>query len=103
MKTSDELKQIIQDHCVAKGWGDSDAVLEEFLTIADTVFEERAGSHRWWNVFKVVNVNGTLIGFIDAETTGDQSAHEMGWSVDWNSLCEVEAEEVTSTVYKRAV
>jgi hypothetical protein len=102
MKTATELKQIVKDYCISKGWGDSEATLEEALTCDEPIYREPAGGHRWWNdVFKVVNINGTLIGFIDAETTGDQSAREMGWSIDWNKLCEVEAKEVTMTVYER--
>lgn len=102
MKSAAELKQIVQEYCVSKGWGELDNALEECLTCADPVFQEKSGSHRWWNdVFKVVEINGTLIGFTDAETTGDQSAREMGWSIDWNGLCEVEKKEVMTTVYER--
>lgn len=104
MKTAAELKQIVKDYCVSKGWGDSDAMLEEALTCADTVFEQQSGSHRWWNdVFKVVEIDGTLIGFTDADCTGDQSARERGWSIDWDTLCEVVRKEVMTTVYEKAV
>lgn len=104
MKTAAELKQIIKDYCVSRGWGDSDNVLEEMLTSADTVFEKQSGSHRWWNdIFKVVDIDGTLIGFTDAQTTGDSSASEMGWSIDWSGLCEVEKKEVMTTVYEKVL
>jgi len=60
-------------------------------------------SHRWWNeCFTVVDVDGLLIGFGDAETTGDDSPYDKGWEFDPDSICEVEAqtETITRTVYK---
>lgn len=102
MKTPAELKQIVKDYCVSKGWHDNDSALEEFLTYATPIYQEPLSHHRWWNlVFKVAEVNGVLIGFTDAETTGDNSPNDAGWSLDWNSLCEVRPKEVVTTIYEK--
>jgi len=63
------------------------------------VYSEPAGNRRWWkNIFKVVEINGMLIGFRDAVTTGDDSAEDKGWNFDENSICEVERKEEMKVV-----
>jgi hypothetical protein len=102
MKSPAELKQIVLDYCVSRGWPPTEINAEEVLLYGDAVYERREGSHRWWNdVFRVVNVGGTLIGCVGAETTGDSGARETGWVFDWNSLCEVKRKEVVTTIYER--
>ena len=99
-KSPAELKQIVADYCVTKGWEPNDLNMQEVLLYNDAVFTEHRDSHRWWNdEFRVVKVGDTLIGCMGATTTGDRSPEEVGWSFEWDSLCEVEAKEVTTTVY----
>lgn len=101
MKTPAELKEIVREFCRSKGWRDDDLNVEEVLLYGDTVYTKVDGEHRWWNdVFRVVNVGGTLIGCRGAQTTGDMSPRETGWEFDWNSLCEVERKEVVTVVYE---
>ena len=69
---------------------------------ADEVWSGNDSNRRWWTeCFTVVNVDGMLIGFDDAKTTGDDSPRDKGWEFDPSSICEVVAKEVTKTVYKR--
>lgn len=49
----------------------------------------------------VVEVDGMLIGFDGATTTGDDSPSDKGWEFNPSSICEVQAKEVTTTVYGR--
>lgn len=101
MKTPQELKEIVGKYCETRGWSPDDSNIREVLLYGDTVYERVDGSHRWWNdVFRVVDVGGLLIGCWDAQTTGDNSPSEVGWEFDWNSLCEVERRDVTTTVYE---
>ena len=99
-KSPVELKQIVADYCVSNGWEPNDLNMQEVLLYGDAVFTENRGSHRWWDdIFRVVDVGGTLIGCWGAHTTGDTGLGDVGWEFEWGSLCEVEAKEVTTTVY----
>lgn len=103
-KTSEGLKEILKKYCVARGWEPTDANLEEILLYGDNVFEQHEGEHRWWiDVFRVVDIDGTLIGCTSAKTTGDSGLRDIGWIFDWNSLCEVERKEVKQIVYEKLV
>lgn len=42
------------------------------------------------DVFNVVEIDGMLIGFDDAETTGDNSPSDVGFEFDPESIVEVE-------------
>ena len=53
-------------------------------------------------MFVVVEIDGMLIGFDDANTTGDKSPSDFGWEFDPSSICEVVAKEVVTTVYEKA-
>ena len=67
---------------------------------ADLVDEKEINRRRWWTeTFRVVEIDGTLIGYEYATTTGDESAAEKGWEFDPLTICKVVAREVTMTVY----
>jgi hypothetical protein len=103
MKTPAELKEFVKVYCRSRGWMDDDLNVEEVLLYGDTVYTRVDGEHRWWNdVFRVIDIDGTLIGCYGAQTTGDNSPRDVGWQFDWNSLCEVERREVVTMVYERA-
>jgi hypothetical protein len=69
---------------------------------SDAQEEANALNRRWWtDCFVVVEVDGMLIGFDGATTTGDDSPSDKGWKFDPSSICEVQAREVTTTVYDR--
>ena len=101
MKTPEELKETVREYCRSRGWQDDDLNVKEVLLYGDTVYTRIDGPHRWWNdVFRVVDVSGTLIGCWGAETTGDNSPYDVGWEFDWKSLCEVERREVVTVIYE---
>ena len=81
----------------------SDEGIIETITDSKTVFKKTTGDRRWWTeTFNVVEVDGLMIGFDWAETTGDENAKDKGWEFDPSSICEVVAKEVTKTVYVKA-
>jgi hypothetical protein len=78
----------------------NDDNLIETIQEADVVWSGNDSKRRWWtDCFTVVDIEGMLIGFDDAKTTGDDSPCEKGWEFDPDSICEVEAREITTTVY----
>ena len=63
---------------------------------------ESEGDSRWWtNLFVVQEINGRLIGYGWASTTGDNSIWDAGWEFDEDSICFVEPYEVTMTKYRK--
>lgn len=70
--------------------------------IYDSDYEEETYGSRWWdNIFVVQEINGKLIGFEWATTTGDDSPYDKGWEFDEDSICFVEPYEVTITKYRK--
>lgn len=69
---------------------------------SDAVWEGNFDKHRHWQLcLTVVEIDGMLIGFENAKTTGDESAEDKGWVFDPKSICEVKAETKTVTIYNR--
>ena len=101
---NEEIKRIIGAALEKKGYEkNEESILDFLLYSAKEIHSEVTGSRRWWDeVFKVVDVDGTKIGYDWAETTGDDSARDKGWEFDPESVCFVEEETVTvtKTVYK---
>lgn len=60
-----------------------------------------SGRRHWDDCLTVVNVNGMLVGFDNAKTTGDESPSDKGWEFNADSICEVEEKTVTTKIYKR--
>lgn len=74
----------------------------ETLSETSTIYQEYKGNRRWWkDLFKVVELQGKFIGYDWAESTGDVSAEDLGWTPNPNSICFCEPVEVTITKYKR--
>jgi hypothetical protein len=99
------LNQKIRDHVAASnisdGIPDTDHEIIETIREGDHVWTGDRSDRRWWtDCFTVVNVDGMLIGFADAETTGDDSPRDRGWEFDQSTICEVEAFERTVTEYR---
>lgn len=56
---------------------------------------------RWWNDdFVVASVDGELIGYMEASTTGDDTPYDKGWEFDEDSVCFVERFERVITDYR---
>jgi hypothetical protein len=86
---------------IANGFPPSDEGVIETIREGDRVWRGYESERRWWtDCLTVVAVNGMLIGFADAITTGDDSPRDKGWEFDPTTICEVVAEQVTTTIYK---
>ena len=104
----DGMNEAIKAHILAslkKDYPDKEITDDWILDalLGDYKYEEVTSTHRWWNdVFRVTEIDGMLIGFDWAVTTGDDSARDKGWEFDPSSVCEVEAttETITRTIYK---
>lgn len=65
-------------------------------------YSEITHSSRWWdNLFVVQEINGKMIGYNWAHSTGDNSIWDIGWEFDENSICFVEEYTVTVTKYQK--
>jgi hypothetical protein len=76
--------------------------LYDMLSEYGWLYKEDLHDSRWWtNIFVVDNINGRLIGYNWASTTGDDTPYEKGWEFDEDSICYVEPYEVTEIKYKK--
>jgi len=74
--------------------------LYEILSEEDEVWRDKPSSRRWYTeIFKVVKIKDRFIGFLDAETTGDNNVIEMGWRFNKDSVTFVEPKEIKSFIY----
>jgi hypothetical protein len=68
----------------------------------DFIWNEDYGDSRWWkNLFCVQEINGKMIGYGWATTTGDDSIFDKGWSFDEDSICYVKEQIIKKTIYKK--
>lgn len=100
------MNETIKNHVarfnLAQGWDVTDESIVETIREAPEVWSGHDKPRRWWtDCLTVVSVDGMLIGFNDAKTTGDSSASDVGWEFDSSSICEVEEKTVQVTVYQR--
>lgn len=96
------IREHVIKYLVKIGEETTDDDIIEVITDSKEVWIGDADSHRWWDCcFKVVEVDGMLIGFDWATTTGDDSARDKGWEFDPETICEVEEKQITKTIYSR--
>ena len=96
-----KISEHVAAHNTANKLATDEASLVETIREATRVWRGDESSRRWWtDCFTVVEVNGMLIGFADAITTGDDSPSDKGWEFDPSTICEVVAKQVTTTVYE---
>ena len=96
-----DAKTYIEEFCAKNDWPCEcpDDFYETLMEGGDIVYTEDIGSRRWWNdVFCVCDLDGRLIGFDSAETTGDNSPADVGWEFDINTICDVEKKEEVKTI-----
>lgn len=99
---NERIKKHLTDYAISKGWQPDNDTLIEIIMEARAIYEEITCERRWWNdTFKVVNINGLLIGFKSAKANRDESMQDLGWEFDQSTICEVKAVEKTITVYER--
>ena len=101
---NDKIKQHLINYCEKHKYDTDDGDLWEVLTeCSKKVYEEKIDSRRWWDdYFTVVELDGMLIGFDTAKTTGDDSPWDKGWEWDLGTVCEVLRTEKIVTVIEYA-
>ena len=93
------LRKDAGDYYKENGFEES---FKEWIGWEDDVYRESLGSSRWWeNIFRVTEIEGVLIGYGWATTTGDNNIFDVGWEFDKSSICYVEKKEVITTKYVR--
>jgi len=100
---NEKIKEYVSAYLKKGGTNPSDeAIIEE---IRDCVIWSGDFSSRrhWKDCLSVAKVGDMLIGFNDAQTTGDDSPYDKGWEFEPESICEVIPYEVTEIRYKRVV
>ena len=101
------MNEKIKKHLVAYNeknkWAINDETIRETLEeCGKELFREKLGGRRWWNdIFIVKDIDGMLIGYNWAETTGDMSPREAGWEFDDAEIWEVKPIEKTIIVYEK--
>ena len=103
VESANDLWAHVAAYATANGYDTERSTLVEIICEAERVWRGNESPRRWWNdCFTVVKVDGRLIGFNDAITTGDDTPYEKGWEFDPESICDVVAKEITLTIYERA-
>ncbi len=99
---NEKIEQHLLAYAKKEGWLDDDGktdLVEIILEYGEKIYQKLISDHRWWdNYFVVKNIDGMLIGFEDAQTTGDENAYDKGWEFDPETVCEVE--KVEKIVYE---
>ncbi len=91
----------LKAHCAKHGWGETDEDIKEVLTDARPIFREITGSHRWYDdEFRVVEIDGMLIGYYGYHITGDNSAKDMDLDYDLKKVTEVVKKQKTVDYYE---
>ncbi|HET8685384.1 MAG TPA: hypothetical protein VFM18_01820 [Methanosarcina sp.] len=84
----------------SKGYGVTIQDIIETITECKCVWLSEGDKHRWYiRHTKVVCVDGMFIGFDHYETTGDNSASDMGLDFNIKSVKEYEPKEIKTTTY----
>lgn len=79
---------------------DLDSLIRDVLMEEPILYKELGSQHRWYiNEFRVVSIDGMLIGYHWYHVTGDNSPSDMGLKLDLNKVCEVEEKEKTIKYY----
>ena len=99
---NNKIKNHIKKYNKEHKYGIDDEDIIETITEAQIIYTEVTEKHRWWNdTFNVCNLNGLLIGYDWAETTGDMGIFDVGWEFDPKSICEVVEDREIKIVYKK--
>ena len=97
-----KIKQHIVKYCENEGWLSSDDAVEDTLTAMPRLSDEIVSTHRWWDIhLYVVGIDGMLIGFEYAHSTGDANAEDLGWVFNDARVWEMQSVERVVTVYER--
>jgi hypothetical protein len=89
----------VKKYCESKGYDTDEESIIETIRDADEVWRDSGDRHRWYILYEiVVEINGMLIGFIQAECTGDNDAEDQ-CPFDKDSIEEYVATEKVVKVY----
>lgn len=100
---NEKIREHVRAYNIREFEDASDEGIIETIRDAPSKWSTVTCERRWWeDLFVVVEIDGMLIGFDDANTTGDNSPSDVGWEFDPSSICEVVAKTVTTTVYEKA-
>lgn len=92
--------EYIKAYNLKNKYGITDGDIYETLFEGDEVWRGDFDSHRWWNTYTaVIRLEDKLIMYQGAETTGDMSPEETGWSFDKRTVSFAEEKEVTTKTY----
>lgn len=96
------VKEHVRQYNIRERQDDSDAGVIETILEAKIIWRDVVGKRRWWNdVFCVVEVNGMLIGYDGAATTGDNNPRDVGWEFDPSTICAVKPKEITTIIFEK--
>lgn len=97
--SSEELKEFLIEYNKSYGYSiDDNCLLESLVDLV--IYKERKTEHRWWNDYLyIAKIDEKYIGFLWAETTGDDSIYDIGWEFHWDTLAEYEPKEIIKTIY----
>jgi len=94
----------VEEYCKKNNLGTSKEDLQEAVAECGTqLVRKELSQHRWWTTYQyVVELDGMLIGYIDAETAGDDSAYDKGYEDGACDIHKMKAVEKMITVYEDA-
>lgn len=99
---NEKIKRRLIEYNEKNGWGITDEDLIETLKESKRMYCEEIEEHRWWKEYQYVHFCcGIFIGYIDAESTGDESARERGYEFDKSTICEMVPIKKTIIVYEK--
>ena len=94
-----KVEEHLKKYCESNGWSTNMDTIKEVLIEADSVWTGNESERRWWiDLTKVVEIDGVLIGFDYAHSTGDQSLSDLGWEFNFDSIKEYSSREETRVV-----
>jgi len=97
---TEKIREHVRAYNVREFKDASDESIIETILDARVIWSKMTTSRRWWDEeFRVVEIDGMLIGYDGADTTGDENAKEKGWEFSPASICEVVAQQVVKTEY----
>lgn len=97
---NDKVRQHLIDYATTRGWKTDEETLCEIVTEGKLIHKQLGEEHRWYHEeYRVVEVNGMLIGYDWFNVTGDDSIRDMGLELDVKSICEVKATTKIVTDY----
>ena len=97
----DNIREFLTKYNEKEGFETDTGSLLETLFEADEVHSEPDIESRWWTVYSiVVKINDKYLYFVNAVSTGDESASDLGYKFNDDEICFVEPFETKVIRYK---